>query len=96
VGGLTAPDVSVALISFSKTKKLCAGISLGVGAVAARDAMNTSYDNAPPKTIDTVVRRSVTNPKADPLLTIVKNATNADCRDSNYFLKHSWLGVKLV
>ncbi|MGP0594336.1 lipid-binding SYLF domain-containing protein [Nitrospira sp. T9] len=76
--GSTAPNLSVDLISFSKAKGLFAGISLEGAAVAARDAMNTSYYKTPTKTVDIVVRRSVTNPKADPLLAVVKNATKAD------------------
>lgn len=76
--GSTTPNLSVDLISFSKAKGLFAGISLEGAAVAARDAMNTSYYKAPTKTVDIVVRRSVTNPKSDPLLAVVKNATKAD------------------
>lgn len=76
--GSTAPNLSVDLISFSKTKGLFAGISLEGAAVAARDAMNTSYYKTPTKTVDIFVRRSVTNPQADPLLAVVKNATEAD------------------
>jgi len=46
--------------------------------VAARDALNTSYYKAPTKTIDILVRRSVSNPQADPLLAVVKKATKGD------------------
>jgi lipid-binding SYLF domain-containing protein len=54
---------------------LFAGISLEGAVVAARDALNTSYYKAPTKTIDILVRRSVSNPQADSLLAVVKKAT---------------------
>jgi len=75
IEGSTAPNLSADLLSFSKAKGLFAGISLEGAAVAARDARNTSYYNAPTKTIDILVRRNVSNPQADPLLTVVRKAT---------------------
>jgi lipid-binding SYLF domain-containing protein len=75
VEGSTAPNLSADLLSFSKAKGLFAGISLEGAVVAARDALNTSYYKAPTKTIDILVRRSVSNPQADPLLAVVKKAT---------------------
>jgi lipid-binding SYLF domain-containing protein len=75
IEGSTAPNMSADLLSFSKAKGLFAGISLEGAAVAARDALNTSYYKAPTKTLDILVRRSVTNPQADPLLAVVKKAT---------------------
>jgi lipid-binding SYLF domain-containing protein len=75
VEGATAPNLSADLLSFSKAKGLFAGISLEGAVVAARDALNTSYYKAPTKTIDILVRRSVSNPQADPLLAVVKKAT---------------------
>ena len=75
VEGSTAPNLSADLLSFSKAKGLFAGISLEGAVVAARDALNTSYYQAPTKTIDILVRRSVSNPQADPLLAVVKKAT---------------------
>ena len=77
VEGSTAPNLSVDLVSFSRAKGLFAGVSLEGAVVAARDAMNTSFYKAPTKTVDIVVRRSVSNPKADPLLDVVKKATKA-------------------
>jgi SH3 domain-containing YSC84-like protein 1 len=78
VEGSTAPNLSADLLSFSKAKGLFAGISLEGAVVAARDALNTSYYKAPTKTIDILVRRSVSNPQADPLLAVVKKATKGD------------------
>ena len=75
IEGSTAPNMSADLLSFSKAKGLFAGISLEGAAVAARDALNTSYYKAPTKTLDILVRRSVTNPQADPLLAVVKKTT---------------------
>ena len=75
IEGSTAPNLSADLLSFSKAKGLFAGISLEGAAVAAREARNTSYYNAPTKTIDILVRRNVSNPQADPLLTAVRKAT---------------------
>jgi lipid-binding SYLF domain-containing protein len=75
VEGSTAPNLSADLLSFSRAKGLFAGISLEGAVVAARDARNTSYYNAPTKTIDILVRRNVSNPQADPLLTVVRKAT---------------------
>jgi len=76
IEGATTPNLSVDLLSFSKAKGLFAGISLEGAAVAARDARNTSYYKAPTKTIDILVRRNISNPQADPLLTVVRKATN--------------------
>jgi lipid-binding SYLF domain-containing protein len=76
VEGSTAPNLSADLLSFSKAKGLFAGISLEGAVVAARDALNTSYYKTPTKTIDILVRRSVSNPQAHPLLEVVKKATN--------------------
>ena len=77
VEGSTAPNLSADLLSFSKAKGLFAGISLEGAAVAARDSLNSSYYNKPTKTIDILVRRDVSNPHADPLLSVVKEATQA-------------------
>lgn len=77
VEGSTTPNLSADLLSFSKAKGLFAGISLEGAAVAARDARNASYYNAPTTTIDILVRRNVSNPKADPLLTVVRKATKS-------------------
>jgi lipid-binding SYLF domain-containing protein len=78
VEGSTAPNLSAELLSFSKAKGLFAGISLEGAVVAARDALNTNYYKTPTKTMDILVRRSVSNPQADPLLAVVKKATNGD------------------
>ncbi|MGE0473620.1 MAG: lipid-binding SYLF domain-containing protein [Nitrospirales bacterium] len=75
VEGSTAPNLSADLLSFSKAKGLFAGISLEGAVVAARDALNTNYYKEPTKTIDILVRRSVSNPQAAPLLALVKKAT---------------------
>jgi lipid-binding SYLF domain-containing protein len=75
IEGSTAPNMSADLLSFSKAKGLFAGISLEGAAVAARDALNTNYYQTPTKTIDILVRRSVSNSQADPLLSLVKQAT---------------------
>lgn len=78
IEGSTAPNLSADLLSFSKAKGLFAGLSLEGAAVAARDALNTSYYKAPTKTIDILIRRSANNPQADPLLAVVKKATKGD------------------
>jgi lipid-binding SYLF domain-containing protein len=78
IEGSTAPNMSADLLSFSKAKGLFAGISLEGAAVAARDALNTSYYKAPTKTLDILVRRNVSNPQADPFLAVVKKATKGD------------------
>ncbi len=78
VEGSTAPNLSADLLSFSKAKGLFAGISLEGAVVAARDALNTSYYKTPTKTIDILVRRSVNNPQANPLLEVVKKATKGN------------------
>jgi lipid-binding SYLF domain-containing protein len=75
IEGSTAPNMSADLLSFSKAKGLFAGISLEGAAVAARDALNTNYYQTPTKTIDILVRLSVSNSQADPLLSLVKQAT---------------------
>ncbi|WNM63616.1 lipid-binding SYLF domain-containing protein [Candidatus Nitrospira neomarina] len=78
VEGSTAPNLSADLLSFSKAKGLFAGISLEGAVVAARDALNTNYYTTPTKTIDILVRRSVSNPQANPLLEVVKKATKGN------------------
>jgi len=78
VEGSTTPNLSADLLSFSKAKGLFAGISLEGAVVVARDALNTTYYKVPTKTIDILVRRSVSNPQADPLLVVVKKATKGD------------------
>ena len=78
IEGSTAPNMSADLLSFSKAKGLFAGISLEGAAVAARDALNTNYYQTPTKTIDILVRRSVSNHQADPLLAVVKKATTGN------------------
>jgi lipid-binding SYLF domain-containing protein len=78
IEGSTTPNLSADLLSFSKAKGLFAGMSLEGAAVAARDALNTSYYKEPTKTIDILVRRSVSNPQADPLLKVVKKATKSN------------------
>ena len=78
VEGSTAPNLSADLLSFSKAKGLFAGLSLEGAVVGARDALNTTYYKAPTKAIDILVRRSVSNPQADPLLAVVKKATKTD------------------
>ena len=75
VEGSTAPNLSADLLSFSKAKGLFAGISLEGAVVASRDALNTSYYNEPTKVLDILVRRSVSNPQADPLRKVITEAT---------------------
>jgi len=78
VEGSTAPNLSADLLSFSMAKGLFAGMSLEGAVVAARDALNTAYYKAPTKAIDVLVRRSVRNSQADPLLAVVKKATKGE------------------
>ena len=80
--GSTTQNLSLGLIPFSKAKGLLAGISREGEAITAGDGMNTSHYKAPTKTVDIVVRRSVTNSKADPLLGVAKNVPKADYSDS--------------
>lgn len=75
VEGSTAPNLSADLLSFSKAKGLFAGISLEGAVVASRDALNTNYYKEPTKVLDILVRRSVSNPQADPLRKVIKEAT---------------------
>jgi lipid-binding SYLF domain-containing protein len=78
VEGSTAPNLSVDFLSFSKAKGLFAGLSLEGAVVGARDALNTNYYKTPTKAIDILVRRSVSNPQADPLLAVVKKGTKGE------------------
>lgn len=66
VEGSTTTNLSANLLSFSKANDLFAGISLEGAAVAAREVRNTSYDNAPTKTIDILVLQNSANPKPIP------------------------------
>lgn len=75
IEGSTAANLSADLLSFTKTKGLFAGMSVEGATVAARDSWNTAYYNQQTKAMDVLVRRNVTNPHSQNLLSVLEKAT---------------------
>ena len=67
-------NLSADIISFSRAKGLYAGVSLEGAVVATRDALNKAYYGKEVSPTDILVKRAVSNKKADGLLSAVKKA----------------------
>lgn len=61
-------NLSVDMLSFSRTKGLYGGISLQGAAVAVRGALNRAYYNRDVTPTDILIRHDVSNPRAAPLI----------------------------
>ena len=61
-------NLSVDILSFSRSKGLYGGISLDGAVVAVRSGLNDGYYGKPVSPTDILVRRSVTNPQAARLI----------------------------
>ena len=68
-------NISVDILSFSKSKGLYGGISLEGAVVATRDGLNEAYYGKPARPMEILIRSDVTNPASDPLLGAVKKYT---------------------
>jgi lipid-binding SYLF domain-containing protein len=69
-------NISVDILSFSKSKGLYGGISLEGAVVATRDGLNEAYYGKPARPMEILIRGDVTNPASDPLLGAVKKYTD--------------------
>jgi lipid-binding SYLF domain-containing protein len=67
-------NLSVDIISYSRTKGLYAGVSLEGAVVATRGALNKAYYGKDVSPTDIVVKRTVSNQKAAGLLSAVEKA----------------------
>jgi lipid-binding SYLF domain-containing protein len=76
VRGATA-NVSVDLVSFSRAKGLYGGVSLDGAVVATRSALNAAYYGKDVSTQDILIRGSVSNPEAAPLIELIKKTADA-------------------
>jgi lipid-binding SYLF domain-containing protein len=68
-------NISVDILSFSKSKGLYGGISLEGAVVATRDGLNEAYYGKPARPMDILIRGDVTSPASDPLIGAVKKYT---------------------
>lgn len=73
--GATAPNLSADLVSFARSKGLFGGISLEGAAIAARDSWNKAYYGKPTRPVDIIAKRTVKNPHAEPLLSVLETAS---------------------
>jgi lipid-binding SYLF domain-containing protein len=76
VRGATA-NVSVDLVSFSRSKGLYGGVSVDGAIVATRSSLNSAYYGRDVSTQDILVRGSVSNPQAAPLAELIRKASEA-------------------
>jgi SH3 domain-containing YSC84-like protein 1 len=76
VRGATA-NVSVDLVSFSRSKGLYGGVSVDGAIVATRSSLNSAYYGKDVSTQDILVRGSVSNPQAAPLAELIRKVSEA-------------------
>lgn len=74
VEGATAPNLSVDLVSFARSKGLFGGVSLEGAAIAERESWNTAYYGKPTRPVDIIAKRDVKNQHADPLIDLLQKA----------------------
>ena len=67
-------NVSVDIVSFSRSKGLYGGVSVDGAVVATRGALNDAYYGKDVSTQDILVRGSVSNPQAAPLAELIRKA----------------------
>ena len=68
-------NISVDILSFSKSKGLYGGISLEGAVVATRDGLNEAYYGKPVRPMDILIREDVSSPASSPLIGAVKKYT---------------------
>ncbi len=76
VRGATA-NLSVDIVSFSRSKGLYGGLSVDGAVVATRGALNNAYYGKDVSTADILIRGNVSNPHALPLIELIKKAVEA-------------------
>jgi lipid-binding SYLF domain-containing protein len=64
-------NISADIIAYSRAKGLYAGISLDGAVVATRDALNHAYYGKEVTPTDILIKRTVKNPQAAPLIDAV-------------------------
>ena len=69
-------NLSVDVVSYSRTKGLYAGMSVDGAVVATRDALNHAYYGREVTPVAILIGREVTNPHANPLIEAVAKATS--------------------
>ena len=69
-------NLSVDMLSFSRTKGLYGGISLQGAAVSVRGALNRAYYNRDVNPTDILVRQDVSNPRSASLVQLVATAAS--------------------
>ena len=70
-------NISADIVSFSRSKGLYGGISVDGAVVATRGALNTAYYAKDVSTQDILIRGTVSNPHAAPLIELIKKAAEA-------------------
>ncbi|WP_208022653.1 lipid-binding SYLF domain-containing protein [Desulfonema ishimotonii] len=73
--GAGAKFQMVDILAFSRSKGIYGGISLEGAVITPRDARNEAYYGKPCRSVDILIRHSVTNPQADPLRAVVAHTT---------------------
>ncbi len=67
-------NLSVDILSFSRSKGLYGGVSLDGAVIATRDALNAAYYDKDVSAADILIRGAVSNPQATPLADLIKKA----------------------
>ena len=70
-------NISADIVSFSRSKGLYGGLSVDGAVVATRGALNTAYYGKDVSTQDILIRATVSNPQAAPLVELIKKAAEA-------------------
>jgi SH3 domain-containing YSC84-like protein 1 len=69
-------NLSADVVSYARSKGLYGGVSLQGAIVAVRDSLNHAYYGQPVSPADILLRPTVKNPQAAPLIEAVKKATS--------------------
>lgn len=70
-------NISADIVSFSRSKGLYGGLSVDGAVVATRGALNTAYYGKDVSTQDILIRGTVSNPHAAPLVELIKKTAEA-------------------
>ena len=70
-------NISADIVSFSRSKGLYGGLSVDGAVVATRGALNAAYYGKDVSTRDILIRGTVSNPQAAPLVELIKKAAEA-------------------
>jgi SH3 domain-containing YSC84-like protein 1 len=70
-------NLSVDILSFSRSKGLYGGVSVEGAVVATRGALNTAYYGREVRPADILIRGAVSNPHAAPLVAVIRKAAEA-------------------